>query len=500
MSMSHEEYLSRDALALAEAVRGGHVTALELLELALARLEALNPRINAVVHRMEEDARRAAAAPTPGPFCGVPFLAKDLASMYAGHPTSAGSRFLRDHVVTWDSELARRVKATGVSVFGKTNTPEWGLQPITEPELWGPTLNPWNPERSPGGSSGGTGAAIAAGIVPMGGGGDGGGSIRIPASCCGLFGLKPSRGRTPTGPRRGQFWRGASVEHVLTRSVRDSAAMLDATHGPDPGVAFEIPAPDGPWLAEVELDPGPLRIAYTTIPCVGTEVHQDCIDAVTDAAALLTSLGHDVVEDHVAIDGEAFARNFLTVVAGELGADIGEAAAAVGRRPRRHELEPATWALGLISNALSAQDFAASLRRMEVMARDVGDFFEKYDIVLTPTVSVPPPPLGTVGPSASERAQLKFVGMFGSGRLVKAAGLIDEAAKSALDFIPWTPVYNITGHPAMSVPLYWNDEGLPIGVHFVGRFAREDTLFRLAGQLERARPWFDRLSPMAREL
>ncbi|MGB0543677.1 MAG: amidase [Longimicrobiales bacterium] len=498
--MTYEEYLAHDGLALAAAVRRGDVTAMELLEVAVARLEAVNPRINAVVRRMEEDARRTAERPIDGPFIGVPFLGKDLASMYAGHPTSAGSRFLRNHVVTWDSELAKRVKATGVSVLGKTNTPEWGLQPVTEPELWGPALNPWNPERSPGGSSGGSGAAIAAGIVPMAGGGDGGGSIRIPASCCGLFGLKPSRGRTPTGPRRGQFWRGASVEHVITRSVRDSAAMLDATHGPDPGVAFEIPLPQRSWLSEVDQPPRPLRIAYTTIPCVETKVHQDCINAVTDAASLLESLGHEVVEDHVTIDGEAFARDFLTVVAGELGADLDEAAAAAGRRPERKELEPATWALGLISDALSAHEYAASLRRMEVMARDVGDFFERYDVVLTPTVSVPPPPLGTVGPSPSERAQLKFIGMFGSGRLMKAAGLIDQAAKSALDFIPWTPVYNMTGHPAMSVPLYWNDEGLPVGVHFVGRFAREDTLFRLAGQLERARPWFDRLSPMAREI
>ena len=279
MSMTDEEYLSRDALDLAESVRRGEVTAVELLDLALARLEALNPRINAVVHLMEEDARRAAKEPVEGPFTGVPFLAKDLASMYAGHPTSAGSRFMRDHVVTWDSELVKRIKAAGFSVFGKTNTPEWGLQPVTEPDLWGPTLNPWNLERSPGGSSGGTGAAIAAGIVPMAGGGDGGGSIRIPASCCGLFGLKPSRGRTPTGPGRGQFWRGASVEHVVTRSVRDSAAMLDATHGPDPGAAFEIPPPAGPWLAEVERDPAPLRIAYTTIPCVDT-----CLLYTSDAA------------------------------------------------------------------------------------------------------------------------------------------------------------------------------------------------------------------------
>jgi len=494
--MTQEEYLSYDAIGLASKVHLGHITATELLELALARLEALNPEINAIVHLMEEGARRAAAAPVSGPFHGVPFLAKDLASMYSGHPTSAGSRFMKNHVVTWDSELAKRVKASGVTVFGKTNTPEWGLQPVTEPELWGPTLNPWDVGRSPGGSSGGSGAAVAAGIVPMAGGGDGGGSIRIPASCCGLFGLKPSRGRTPTGPNRGQFWRGASIEHVITRSVRDSAAMLDATHGPDPGAPFEIPPPTGPWLKEVGLEPPPLRIAYTTTPSVETEVHQDCIDAVENAAQLLESLGHTVVSDHVPIDGARFARNFLTIVAGELGADIDSAARVVGRQPNRHDLEPVTWALGLISGALSAQDYASALRQMEIMARDVGGFFEQYDIILTPTVSTPPPLIGTVGPSASERTQLKLLGMFGSGRLMKAAGLIDQAAQSALDFIPWTPVYNITGHPAMSVPLYWNAGGLPIGVHFVGRFAREDILFRLAGQLERARPWFNRLSPI----
>lgn len=496
--MTHEEYLGHDALALAARVRAGDVTAQELLDLAMSRLAAFNPRVNAVVHDMEADARRAASDPVDGPFTGVPFLAKDLASMYAGHPTSAGSRFLRDHVVTWDSELVTRVKATGVSVFGKTNTPEWGLLPVTEPELWGPSRNPWDLERSPGGSSGGSGAAVAAGIVPMAGGGDGGGSIRIPASCCALFGLKPSRGRTPTGPRRGQFWRGASVEHVLTRSVRDSAAMLDATHGPDPGAPFEIPSPTRPWLEEVERDPGRLRVAFTTIPCVDVEVDPACVAAVTDAAALLESLGHDVVEDHVPIDGLAFAHDFLTVVAGELGADVAEAIEMVGRRPTRGELEPSTLALALISKALSAEAYAGALRRMEIMGRDVGSFFEGYDVILTPTLSTPPPLLGTIGPTRAEQLQLKVLGLFGSGRIIKAAGLIDEAAKSALDFIPWTPIYNVTGHPAMSVPLSWSADGLPVGVHFVGRFAREDVLFRLGAQLERARPWFDRIPDLAR--
>lgn len=495
--MTHDEYLSHDAVGLAELVRRGEVTATALLELALERIEALNPELNAVVRLMEDDARRDAGTRQEGPFTGVPFLAKDLTSMYSGHPTSAGSRYMAEHVVTWDSELARRVKASGAVVMGKTNTPEWGLLPVTESELWGPCRNPWDLTRSSGGSSGGSAAAIAAGIVPMAGGGDGGGSIRIPSSCCGLFGLKPTKGRTPTGPKRGQIWRGASVEHVLSRSVRDSAVMLDATHGPDTGAPIRIPPPRRSFADEIDSDPGRLRIAWSTTPYVPTEVHPDCIAAVHDAVRLLEELGHELVEDHVPVDGPTFSKKFLTLVSGELGSDLEEAAEQVGRPPRRSELEPATWALALLSDALSAREFAEALRWVEVMGRDVGRFFEGYDLILTPTLSTPPPPIGTIGTSRSEEIQLRVLGMIGSGRLVKAAGLIDQAAKTALDFIPWTPVYNVTGQPAMSVPLFWNDAGLPVGVHFVGRFAREDVLFRLAGQLERARPWFDRLPELA---
>jgi len=499
MSMNHEEYLAQDATGLAKLVRAGEVSPVELLEIALRRIEALNPRLNAVVRLMEDDARRDAAREPSGPFGGVPFLAKDLVSNYAGHPTSCGSRLMADYVVKKDSELARRVRATGVTIAGKTNTSEWGLVPVTESVHLGACLNPWDTALSPGGSSGGSGAAIAAGIVPMAGGGDGGGSIRIPSSCCGLFGLKPTRSRTPTGPDRGQLWRGATVEHVLTRSVRDSAIMLDATHGPDVGAAFEIPPPAGTFAKAVGDDPGRLRIAWTTKPTVPTAVDPDCVAAVHDAVALLEELGHEVVEACPTIDGNAFARSFLTIVAGELGSDLTDAGRALGRRPRRNELEPGTWALALLGNALSARDFAGALRHLEMIGRSVGAFFEDYDVMLTPTLSTPPPPIGSIVPSESENRRLRFVGAFGSGKLVKAAGLLDQAAKTALDFIPWTPVYNVTGHPAMSVPLFWSDVGLPIGVHFIGRFAAERTLFGLAGQLERARPWFDRIPPMARE-
>jgi len=402
--MNHDEYLEHDATALAERVRNGDIGAEDLLDLALERLGKLNPTLNAVVHRMDDDARAAARA-TPrgaadaGVFAGVPFLAKDLVSHYAGHPTSAGSRFLAHTPIGWDVELTRRVRATGVSVFGKTNLPEWGLLPTTESDFWGPCRNPWDVERTPGGSSGGSGAAIAAGIVPMAGGGDGGGSIRIPASCCGLFGLKPTRGRTPTGPRRGLLWRGATVEHVLTRSVRDSAAMLDATHGADAGAPFEIPAPRRPYVEEVDANPGRLRIAWTTTPSVPVDVDSSCVSAVHEAVALLEGLGHELVPADLPLDGPVFSKHFLTVIAGELGADIAEASQLVGRRPRRGELEPATRALALLADALSANEFATALRGLEEIGRGIGTFFEDFDVILTPTLSTPPPLLGTIGPS-----------------------------------------------------------------------------------------------------
>jgi amidase len=500
MALTHDEYISHDALGLAALVRNRDVTPGELLDMALTRARALNARLNAVVHFMEGDAGAAATSPPAGPFSGVPFLAKDLITFYKGHPTTSGSRLLTGVVPDHDSEMARRVRAAGLVVFGKTNTPEFGLVPYTEPELFGPCRNPWDTDRTPGGSSGGSAASVAAGIVPMASGGDGGGSIRIPASCCGLFGLKPTRGRTPTGPDFGQLWRGAAIEHVLTRSVRDSAAMLDATHGPDTGAPFEIAPPTGPYLAEVERDPRPLRIGFTTRPLLHAEVHADCVAATEDAARLLESLGHQVEEATPEVDADAFAVAFLTTVAAELGADLEFCDRVLGRRARRRDLEPATWALGLLADAFSAREYATALRALERVGRTVGPFFDEYDVLLTPTLASPPPAVGSLGPRPGQVRALKLLGAAGSGRVVRAAGLLDEAAKDAFAFIPWTPVFNVTGHPAMSVPLHWNAQGLPVGVHLVGRFGAEDVLFRLAGQLERARPWMGRLPEMARSV
>ena len=497
--MTQDEYIRHDATALAALVQAREVTPLELIEVAMERLELVNSMINAVVHRMDEEARRlASGVDHSAVFAGVPFLAKDLQSNYSGHPTSRGSRLARDLVQDEDTELAKRVRATGVSILGKTNVPEFGLLPYTEPELWGPCRNPWSLDRTPSGSSGGSAAAVAAGIVPIAGAGDGAGSIRMPASCCGLFGLKPSRGRIPPGPRDAEPWRGFVTEHVLTRSVRDSAAMLDATHGAEAGAPYRIAAPRRPFVHEVGTDPRRLRIAWTTEPMMGsTDPHPDCEKAVADAVGLLSQLGHDLVADRPRMDRRAFARAFMYMVAGEVGAEFEDLSLSLGRRPRRSELEPLTWALGLVSQAVSATELAAALRALERGGKVVGRFFADYDVLVTPTVATPPPKIGALPPSRIEHLQLRLAGALGSGRLVKATRLLDRIAESAFEYTPWTPVFNISGQPAMSVPLHWNEAGLPVGVHFVARAGDEATLLKLAGQLERVRPWFDRIPEIA---
>jgi amidase len=404
----------------------------------------------------------------------------------------AGSRFLDGWIPDHDSELVIRFRNAGLVTLGKTSTPELGLTPFTEPELFGPTRNPWNLERISGGSSGGSAAAVASRMVPIAGGGDGGGSIRIPASCCGLFGMKPTRGRTPTGPDRGELWQGCVVDHVLTRSVRDSAAALDAIAGPDVGAPYFTPEPAGPYRDEVRTEPARLRIAFTTHPMLGGAVHADCVGAVHRTAELLRSLGHTVDEALPSFDGRAFARNFMLMVAGECRGDIDEAARLSGRTATAAGFEPTTWALGLLGRSISAADFVTATRALQTEARRIGQFFTEWDVLLTPTVAAPPPPVGSLQPSARDRAVLTLLGKFNAGRLLDMMGMLDEAAANAFEFTPWTPVFNVTGQPAMSVPLEWNAEGLPIGLHFVGRFGDEATLFRLAGQLEQARPWADK--------
>jgi len=482
-----------DALALAELVRRREVTPAELLDAALAKMDAENPKLNAVVRRMEGEARSAIAAGLPeGAFTGVPFLLKDLMAECAGVPLTCGSRFLSGWVPDRDGELVRRYRRAGLVIAGKTNTPELGITPVTEPVLFGPARNPWDRSLTAGGSSGGSAAAVAAGIVPMAHGGDGGGSIRIPAACCGLFGLKPTRGRTPLGPSVGEAWQGLVVEHVLSRSVRDSAAALDATAGPDAGAPTVPPPPSRPYLPEVSAPPGRLRIAVTTTPFLGSSVAPVCLEAVSATAKLLRELGHEVDEAAPPVDRASFSLAFVTVLAAETSSEVEEAARRLGRRPATNELEESTWALALLGRALSAEALATALRTLRLAARGIGEFFGAWDLLLTPTLSRPPVPHGALQLSPGEKALTRALVPFRAGRLMKLGGVLEKAAERTFDFIPYTPVFNVTGQPAMSMPLFETVEGLPVGLHFVGRFGDEATLFRLAGQLERARPWAGR--------
>jgi amidase len=490
--MVFSDYANYDGLGLAELVRTKKVSPAELVEEAIRRIETHNPKLNAVVLTLYERAREQAKGTLPeGPFTGVPFLIKDLHATLEGVSTSHGNKLWRNMPAAITTELVRRWQNSGVIVLGKTNTPEFGLTPYTESDTLGPAHNPWDLSRTPGGSSGGSGAAVAARMVPMASGGDGGGSIRIPASACGIFGLKPTRGRTPTGPIMGESWNGFDIEHVLTRSVRDSAAMLDATKGPDVGAPYIIPDA-GPFLPEVSKKPGKLKIAFSTKPMLGKEVHNDCVKAVEGTVTLLRELGHDVTEDAPTINGEEYSLQFLTVVAGQIRADIEETAAAAGKKVAMDDFDISTFGTGLFGTILKASDYVRAVRYLQSVSREIGRFFERYDILLTPVLNQPPVKIGALKPSANEQTQIKLISRMGATWVLEAMNVIKPLAAQIFEFVPWTPVFNVSGQPAMSVPLHWNAEGLPIGVHFVGKWGEEATLFRLAGQLEKEKPWFDK--------
>jgi amidase len=492
-----KEYDQYDGLGLAELVKKKEVSAAEICEEAITRIERVNPALNAVVTPMYDLARQAIQAGLPGgPFTGVPFLLKDLLGEFAGVAQTMGSRVCKNYIPTQDSELVKRYKQAGLVILGKTNVPEFGLLPYTEPELHGPARNPWNPDHTPGGSSGGSAAAVAGGMVPLASGNDGGGSIRIPASCCGLFGLKPTRGRTPSGPEPGKTWHGAIAEHVISRSVRDSAAILDATQGPDVGAPFIIPPPKQPYLQEIELDPGRLRIAYDTKSPIDTEVHPGCVQALEQTVRLLESLGHDIEEARPDIDGQILAKSFLTMYFGEMSALIDLLESILGRKVKPSDVEPTTWTLSLLGRAYSAGHFVKAMREWELAGRIMGRFHENYDIYLTPTLAYPPVKIGELKPKPMELLLLKVVNTLGLGSLLKASGVIDKLAVENFVKVPFTELANLTGQPAMSVPLYWTADNLPCGVHFMARFGDEATLLRLAAQLEKAQPWFDKHPPI----
>ena len=474
-----------DATAQAALVRDGAATPRELVDAALARIDAVNPELNAVIHRRDARARAEAdAGPPDGPFRGVPVLVKDLDGTLGGEPLHLGNRMLRDlgHVADHDSHLFARLRAAGCVIVGKTNTPELGLLPTTESHAHGPARNPWDLTRSPGGSSGGSAAAVAAGMVPVAHAGDGGGSIRIPASACGLFGLKPTRGRVSLGPDDGEAWAGLVARHVVTHTVRDSAGVLDVLAGAEPGDPYAAAPPSRPFADEVGADPGKLRVGVlsATAPAGLVPVDPACSAAADEAAALLESLGHTVEPTSPApLDDIALLVHFTTVLAASTAYDLRKLGAVAGRDLTADDVEPVTWAQSEAGRAITAAAYLEAVESLRAWSRRMAEWWAPtgtFDLLLTPTMARPPAPLGEIrGDDA------------------------DGAIFAATPYAAFTVPFNVTGQPAMSVPLTWSSTDasvLPIGVQLVAATGREDLLFRVAAQLEAAQPWIDRRPPV----
>jgi amidase len=496
--MALREYGEFDALGLAGLVRSGQVSAAELLDEALARTAAVNPQINAVVHLMEHRAREAIEAGLPeGPFRGVPFLIKDLMTAYAGEPMRCGSRLFREFVPPADEELTRRYKASGLVIFGKTNTPELGVTNVTEPELFGPTRNPWDLDRTPSGSSGGSAAAVAARIVPAANANDGGGSIRTPASNCALVGLKPSRGRNPTGPQAPDVWWGFIGEHVVTRTVRDCAALLDATCGAYAQQLMRLPAPTRPYLEETLSEPGRLRIAFSFDPGLGRTLHPENRKGLETTAATLAGLGHEMVEVRLPLPPDTFVDSYASLISADVAATLRLAGELLGRAPTSDDVELATWVLATLGEALSAADVAQALWAMQGFSRQWLAWSAGFDVLLTPSVGVPPMQIGAYRLSTMQRQGLKLLTALPAGALLSQRSKISEAFEPVFEASPYTMVANATGQPSMSLPLHWTDDGLPMGMLFTAGIGAEDVLFRLAAQLEQAVPWRGRIAPHA---
>ena len=464
---------SHDALGLADLVRRRKVSPVELLDAAIARAEALNPRFNFMAQKHYDFARAAIAAGLPrGPFTGVPMLMKDLYTHISGELSEGGSRLYKGNRATFTSELVRRHQQAGFVIFGKTTTPEYGLTGTTENKLNGDTRNPWNPAHSTGGSSGGAAAAVAAGVIPAAHASDGGGSIRIPASCCGLFGLKPSRGRVPMGPPRTEGWGGLSTHHAITRSVRDSAAILDATHGIEPGSRYGAPAPTEGFLAQVGKNPGKLRVALMTRPIAGSPVDAECLEAARATARLCESLGHHVEEANLELDAERLGWASFAIIAPSVALDVADRCKALGITPGPDVLEPIILNFAEFGKSFTAVDAVRANNIFQDAAIKVARFMENHDVILMPTLATPPIALGRINLSPDCDFQ--------------------EWGQRAAVYSPFCQLANWTGQPAMSVPLATSRSGLPIGSMFFGRYGEEALLLRLAGQLERAAPWAGR--------
>ena len=485
-----DDYQQHDAVGLAALVREGRVEAAELLAAARARAQEVNGRINAIVVDVEPPE----AAPT-GPFAGVPFLLKDLGQHLAGYPTSGGSRSLATTPVPESATVVQRWLDAGLVVFGKTNTPEFGAKGVTEPHLFGAARNPWDTDHTPGGSSGGAAAAVAAGIIPCAAASDGGGSIRIPASACGLFGLKASRGLVPAGPHFGEALGGTATNGVVSRSVRDTAAMLDVLVGPSDDSPYLAARPATPYADEVGQDPGRLRIGLCTASSINPTPDPEAVAAATRAGELLASLGHHVEHlDRQPFDDAALAKDFLTTWFAYAADTVAEAKRFGGADDSG--FEPDTLVMAALGRATNPVDLVRAIENRHQHTRRLAEFHRTYDLLLTPTTATAPPRVGALDlPPRLQQAQRALVRARGAG-LLRFTPLVDQMISENLGWVPYTQLANLTGRPAMSVPLHWTAAGLPIGSQLVGRLGSEGQLLRLAAQLEQAQPWADRRPPL----
>ena len=492
--MDFNEYVKHDAMGLAERVLKGEITAEELLTLAIARAEAVNPQLNALIHPLYDMARAQIDAGLSGPLAGVPMLVKDLFQEIQGAPHHMGNQALKARQVTapYDSTIVRRWKAAGLVPFGRTNTPEFGAKGVTEPDAYGPARNPWHTDHSPGGSSGGSAALVAAGVAPLAGANDGGGSIRIPAAYCGLFGLKPGRGRTPWGPDFTEAMHGIAVNHIVSRSVRDSALVLDLTHGREMGSLFEIAPPEKSYLESAQSEPGTLRIAFSTRSPLGTAVSPEAVAAVEKTVALLESLGHEVEEGAPDMDMRQMCLDWLNVWFAQCAATVRDVRTRTGCGLQ--EFEADTLAMYAVGRAISADEYAMAQARWQSYMIALDQFLGRRDFWLTPTMAEPPLTIGQNDTPAALKGLSRTLAAIGGGRLVRLTGQLEAQALQSLAPVPFTQLANVTGVPAMSVPLHVCDSGLPMGVQFTGTHGDEGKLLSLAGQLEQAAPWMGRVA------
>lgn len=488
--MKLDEYMSLDATGLAELVGKGEVNATELLALARERAEQVNPLINAIIGPVNEADARAAEPMLSGPFAGVPFLIKDLVQEYKGVPTSFGSRAFAGYVPTEHALIVQRFLDAGLVIFGRTNTPEFGIKNVTEPECWGPARNPWNTAHTPGGSSGGSAAAVAAGIVPAAGGSDGGGSIRTPAACNGIVGLKPSRGLAPYGPQTGELVFGLATQGVLSRTVRDTAGLMDAIAGRSPVAEYDGPLPDLPFCAQIEREPDTLRIGFTAKSAIAGAPDPEAVAAVESAAALLASLGHHVEEVEPPYDEWALTRDFLTIWFASFVFTVTQAKQLTGAGGKDFEAD--TLAVAELGRAAGVVRLQLALANRNEYVRSLSAFHERYDYFLTPTLARPPLRVGATTTSKALQTAARLLHRLRGGKLLQLTGLMDELISDSISWAPYTAVANMTGRPAVSVPLHWTASGLPLGVQLLGHLGADGDLLRVAAQLERAEPWIQR--------